>query len=151
MIAKREVLFYGWFGLSMVLHGTILLNRADGRDAMNKAGRKAKEMGASLFVFPEGTRNKKRDLNFLPFKKGAFHVALDNDMDILPIVVSQYDFFDQEHGRFDCGKVKIKILKPISVEGYAKSQLNDLVQHAQSTMYETFLELSHDGQLIRHK
>ncbi len=96
MIAKRELLYYGWFGLSMMLHGTILLDRSrGGRDAINAAGRDAKEAGASLFVFPEGTRHRKRDLNFLPFRKGGFHVALDNHMDILPVVVSQYDFFDQ--------------------------------------------------------
>jgi 1-acyl-sn-glycerol-3-phosphate acyltransferase len=29
-----------------------------------------------LIVFPEGTRNHAKGLSMLPFKKGAFHVAL---------------------------------------------------------------------------
>ena len=95
LIGKKEIIYYGWFGLTMLLHGTILIDRSRGRHTISESGRRAKEMGASLFVYPEGTRHRKRDLNFLPFKKGAFHVAVDNNMDILPIVVSQYDFFNQ--------------------------------------------------------
>jgi len=50
-----------------------------------------------LCMFPEGTRNGSATL--LPFKKGAFHVAIASQTPIQPIVVSRYHFLD------DCKKV----------------------------------------------
>ena len=56
----------------------------------------------------------------MPFKKGAFHMAIDAGMDILPIVISQYDFLDAAKSRFEPGRATVRALKPISVEGYGK-------------------------------
>ena len=39
-------------------------------------------------------RNSDKNLCMKPFKKGAFHVAINNKMPILPVVVSEYDFLD---------------------------------------------------------
>ena len=82
----------------MALGGAIFVDRAKsekGRKAVNDAGQKAKESGTSLFLFPEGTRHRGGGL--LPFKKGAFHVALDVQMPILPVVVSEYTFLGKLH------------------------------------------------------
>ena len=73
-----------------------------------------------IWIFPEGTRNRARDLSMMPFKKGAFHMAIDAGMDILPIVISQYDFLDAAKSRFEPGRATVRALKPISVEGYGK-------------------------------
>lgn len=51
----------------------------------------------SLFVFPEGTRNISGRL--LPFKKGAFHLAIQTHLPIQPVVVSCYNSF-LDHKRF---------------------------------------------------
>ena len=46
----------------------------------------------SLLVFPEGTRSIKRGVEGIQaFKKGAFHVAVDNQLPVLPVVVSRFD------------------------------------------------------------
>lgn len=52
-------------------------------------------------MFPEGTRHDGDTL--LPFKKGAFHVALAAQCPIQPIVVSKYHFLDHREKRFDSG------------------------------------------------
>ena len=39
-------------------------------------------------------RNGAKGLKLLPFKKGAFHVAIAAKAPIIPVVVSQYDFLD---------------------------------------------------------
>ena len=45
----------------------------------------------SLLVFPEGTRSIKRGVEGIQaFKKGAFHVAVDNQLPVLPVVVSRF-------------------------------------------------------------
>ena len=93
VVGKKSLQYAGPFGLAMYLGGAIFVDRAKsskGREAINEAGQKAKESGCSLFLFPEGTRHRGGGL--LPFKKGAFHVALDVQMPILPIVVSEYKF-----------------------------------------------------------
>ena len=44
-----------------------------------------------LWVFPEGTRSMGDEM--LPFKKGAFHLAVEGQLPILPIVYSSYRGF----------------------------------------------------------
>lgn len=52
-------------------------------------------------MFPEGTRHGGEDL--LPFKKGAFHVAISSQCPLQPIVVSQYYFLNSNQCIFDKG------------------------------------------------
>lgn len=56
-------------------------------------------------MFPEGTRNNIGKL--LPFKKGAFHLAIASGCPIQPVVVSKYTFLGDDH--FDNG-LYIKML-----------------------------------------
>lgn len=55
-----------------------------------------------LWIFPEGTRNNAGSM--LPFKKGAFHVAVSGQIPILPVVFSSYYFLDHKKKTFDEGK-----------------------------------------------
>lgn len=54
-------------------------------------------------MFPEGTRHGGEEL--LPFKKGAFHVAIASQLPIQPVVVSKYYYLDQKTKKFDSGKI----------------------------------------------
>lgn len=53
-------------------------------------------------MFPEGTRNLTGKL--LPFKKGAFHLAIASGCPIQPVVVSPYTFLNDKERRFDDGR-----------------------------------------------
>ena len=90
-------------------------------------------------LFPEGTRNSAGGGSLLPFKKGAFHVALDIGVPILPMVVSEYDFLGPDGARtekFTSGNVTIKILPPIQTEGVRKDQIDDLIKETRDSMIE---------------
>jgi lysophosphatidate acyltransferase len=52
-------------------------------------------------MFPEGTRNGSATL--LPFKKGAFHVAISSQTPIQPVVISRYHFLDHRKKVFNSG------------------------------------------------
>lgn len=52
-------------------------------------------------MFPEGTRHGGDEL--LPFKKGAFHLAIASKCPIQPVVVSNYYFLDDKTHKFDEG------------------------------------------------
>lgn len=54
---------------------------------------------ARVLMFPEGTRNNTGKL--LPFKKGAFHLAVASGSPIQPVVVSRYTFLGENY--FDDG------------------------------------------------
>ena len=43
------------------------------------------KQGISIFVFPEGTRNKGDELSMLPFKEGTFKIALKTECPIVPV------------------------------------------------------------------
>lgn len=58
-----------------------------------------------LWMFPEGTRRNTGEIH--SFKKGAFHVAINGQIPILPIVYSQYYFMDEKQRKFDNGKLEL--------------------------------------------
>lgn len=59
------------------------------------------KMQIKLWVFPEGTRRNTGDIH--PFKKGAFHMAIQAQIPILPVVFSSYYFLDSSKKYFDQG------------------------------------------------
>ena len=125
----------GTFGYAIAICGAILVDRFSeaGRKAINEAAQRAKSNGTSMFVFPEGTRNRKGGM--LAFKKGAFHVALDIGVPILPIVISEYEFLGpSRHDQFPPAEITIKILPPIDTERFDKDAIDDLVHKTRETM-----------------
>lgn len=55
-----------------------------------------------LWFFPEGTRRNTGEIH--PFKKGAFYVAINSQLPVLPVVFSSYYFLCKEEKRFDSGE-----------------------------------------------
>jgi 1-acyl-sn-glycerol-3-phosphate acyltransferase len=85
-VAKRELLKWPIIGWTLRPAGQIVVNRADHSSAVEKIGREAvRPIHGQVIFFVEGTRTKTGDL--LPFKKGAFHFALDSAMSVLPTAI----------------------------------------------------------------
>lgn len=61
-------------------------NEASRKRSLEELRKNGKE-GISVFIFPEGTRNKAGEHPLLPFKKGAFQLALELQWDIIYFVV----------------------------------------------------------------
>lgn len=78
----------------------------------------------------------------LDFKKGAFHVALDAKMPILPIVVSEYDFIDSRKGRFAAGEPMIQIMEPVDTDEYTKEDMDQLIGRTRNAMIQTLQDIS---------
>ena len=114
---------------------------------------------AKILIFPEGTRNSsgkfwhlsktriiKNQIVFtetlLPFKKGSFHVAIEAQCIIQPIVVSRYFFLDSKRKFFGRGHSLIKILPEISTKGISKNDLPELLSNVQNIMQEEFERLN---------
>lgn len=85
-IAKHELLYNPLFGIMGWLTGQIFIKRQDSVRAvatLNRAYKKIRRQGLSLYVAPEGTRIVGGQIG--PFKKGAFRMALDLQYPIVPV------------------------------------------------------------------
>lgn len=92
VIAKKEML--NWFvaGKFMKYVNVIAIDRTNKESAiqtLNKAAEKLRS-GISFGVFAEGTRAMPAEL--LPFKKGAFHLAIGTGFPIVPVAMKNTDF-----------------------------------------------------------
>ena len=83
-------------GLACWMCGAEFINRRSktSHADINLMGARARQEGKKLMIFPEGTRNGAKGLSMLPFKKGAFHIAINGKLPIQPIVISEYYFLD---------------------------------------------------------
>lgn len=87
-VAKEELFGIPWIGAMLRLAGDIRVRRGDaasGGQAMEQAAAYLGR-GMNVMMFPEGTRS--RDGSLLRFKAGAFRLAIDAGVPILPVVVS---------------------------------------------------------------
>ena len=101
--------FLGWF---MSLSGTVFIDRANRTTAMKAFDGAAEEMKKyqqSVFIFPEGTRSNASKPELLPFKKGAFHLAIQAGVPIVPVVCGCYwGVLAVKEWRFRGGDIPVK-------------------------------------------
>uniref|UniRef100_A0A1A9X580 1-acyl-sn-glycerol-3-phosphate acyltransferase n=1 Tax=Glossina brevipalpis TaxID=37001 RepID=A0A1A9X580_9MUSC len=144
VVAKRE-LFYAWpFGLAAWLAGLVFIDRVRGEKAratLNEVNHKIKNQKIKLWVFPEGTRRNTGELH--PFKKGAFHMAIDEQIPILPVVFSSYcTFLNDKKKILNAGNIIVTALPPIPTEGLTKDDLDELMERVHWIMSDTFKQSS---------
>lgn len=142
-VAKKEV-FYVWpFGLGAWLAGVVFIDRLNSKKAHQQLAHASKIMKTDktkLWMFPEGTRNPSRT-SLLPFKKGAFRVAITCQVPIQPVVYSPYYFINDEKKCFGRGKMIIQALPEIPTEGLTLDDVDELMERTRKVMSETFESL----------
>jgi 1-acyl-sn-glycerol-3-phosphate acyltransferase len=73
----------------------------------------------------------------LPFKKGAFHVALQTGAAIVPVAIKNTDYNGQKEPASFPGTMEIVLLPPIETEGLsAETDLPDLLNKTRSAIAE---------------
>ncbi|MCX8072661.1 MAG: 1-acyl-sn-glycerol-3-phosphate acyltransferase [Candidatus Binatia bacterium] len=85
-VAKRELEKWPIIGWALRPSGQILIDRQNRAQAIRAiAEAAARKIRGQVIFFVEGTRSRSGEL--LPFKKGAFHFALDHRLPILPTAI----------------------------------------------------------------
>ncbi|KAI2785313.1 1-acylglycerol-3-phosphate O [Daldinia loculata] len=145
--ALKYVPFLGWF---MALSGTVFIDRKnskDARQAMAGAAREIQTRKQSVYIFPEGTRSYAKDPGLLPFKKGAFHLAVQAGVPIVPIVVANYSHVLYIKGRiFRSGKIPVKVLDPIPTTGLKPEDVDELTRSTRELMLKEIVALTQKAQ-----
>jgi len=117
-VAKESLFKQPFSGWALTLGGDIPLRRGEGdsvRECLAECQR-ALDSGISVMMFPEGTRSATSEL--LPFKDGAFDLAIRAGVPILPIAIAGTRAMRPKHSRW-FGKAHgcAKILAPIPTTG----------------------------------
>jgi 1-acyl-sn-glycerol-3-phosphate acyltransferase len=91
--------------------------------------------GLSLMIFPEGTRSEGHEM--LPFKKGAFRIAVDNEMPVVPVtIIGTLEAWKPHSKLIRGGRVRLVIHDPIPTADLDRNLLNDLRDRVRSTVAE---------------
>jgi lysophosphatidate acyltransferase len=161
----KKVPFLGWF---MALSGSVFIDRAnskDARHAMQGAANEIRDKRQSVYMFPEGTRSYAKDPMLLPFKKGAFHLAVQAQVPIVPVVVANYSHVLWVKGLvFNAGRIPCKgrpffffffcspvepltntestVLDPIPTTGLTAADVDELTRSTRSLMLQELYALT---------
>ncbi|KAI0346911.1 1-acylglycerol-3-phosphate O [Trametopsis cervina] len=144
MMGKKELQWVPFLGQFMTLSGAIFIDRGDNAKAVRSlraAGRKLIDTNTSLWVFPEGTRSMREEPDMLPLKKGAFHLAVEAGVPIVPVVCENYWRLYRK-GVFEPGTIKVKVLPPVPTTGLTAADVGDLAVRVREMMVEALREIS---------
>ena len=136
-VGKTSLRWIPFFGALYWASGNFLINRENRKQAIatiDQIVSSMKKTGLSIWMFPEGTRSRGR--GWLPFKRGAFHAAVQAGVPVVPVVCSS------THGkiglnRWNNGKVIVEMLPPIDTSGLHETDVIKLLKSCEQQMHET--------------
>lgn len=147
-VSKREVFRTPFFGQYLVLHGDICINRGRAAEAMEQLvrdGRQWISRGASVAIFPEGTRSKDGEIH--RFKAGAFTLAREAGVDILPVVMDGTRTLIGKNLLFNWGnRITVRVLPPVPAEHVAVTETHALMDEVRATMCRALAEIRGERQ-----
>ena len=133
-VAKKELSRVPLWGHAWVAAGHISVDRTDNQSAvasLDQAGRTILEDNSSVIIFAEGTRSRTGELQ--PFKKGAFILALQNGIDIVPTAVQgTHHIMSRDSWRIRSGRIIVRYGPPVSPAGYDIRRRDELIGRVRS-------------------
>ena len=146
-VSKREVFKVPFFGQYLVLHGDICIDRGRAAEAMEQLLREGRlwiSRGASVAIFPEGTRSKDGEIH--RFKAGAFTLAREAGVEILPVVLDGTRTLIRRNLLFNWGnRITIRVLPPVSREEIASTEVHELMERVHDRMAAALAEIRQEG------
>jgi 1-acyl-sn-glycerol-3-phosphate acyltransferase len=134
LLAKKELLNVPILGVGMGFVNIMAIDRSNSEKArLTVAAATARiRSGRSFAVFAEGTRARPGE--FLPFKKGAFYMAAQAGVPIVPVAIKNTDeLMGKGTGEAKSGTIEMIMLPPIETSGYlADNDMNTLVNQVHS-------------------
>src|SRR5690349_11829276 len=137
-VAKKELANSPGFGLMFRLADVAFVDRHDHDQAVRALGPAVQKLrdGISLVIAPEGTRSPTPALG--PFKKGAFHVAMEAGVPIVPIVIRNSGELMWRSARtIHSGTVQVAVLPPIPTTGWTSEDLDKRVEEVRGQYLAT--------------
>jgi 1-acyl-sn-glycerol-3-phosphate acyltransferase len=141
-MSKVEILRIPYLGWMMSLAGDIPVDRGSRESAVKalERCRQTLKNRVTVMIFPEGTRSTTDEM--LPFKDGAFRLAIKTGVPILPLaIIGTRDALAKHDWRFGRADAHVRVLPPVEVSGYTlktvdtlKDQVRDMIEQARKEM-----------------
>jgi 1-acyl-sn-glycerol-3-phosphate acyltransferase len=134
-VMKQELRKIPGIGLGCEKAGHIFVERRKPKQAAKAINEAMQRLGGGIGVlfFPEGTRSL--DGHLLPFKKGAFRVAIDQNIPILPVTVAgTRDILPAKSLALFPGRARMVIHPVIDPAGRSLDQIDALMEETQAVI-----------------
>jgi 1-acyl-sn-glycerol-3-phosphate acyltransferase len=128
-VMKQELRRVPFIGYGCEAAGHIFVERHNPMQARKAIADALEELGDGIGIlfFPEGTRS--RGDRMLPFKKGAFRTAIDQQLPLLPVTVTgTNEILPTRTLLLFPGKAKLTIHEPIETAGMTIDDVDTLMQ-----------------------
>jgi 1-acyl-sn-glycerol-3-phosphate acyltransferase len=145
-LAKKELFAIPLLAPAMRAIGIIEIDRNKATSMHQWINDQAKVVAGraqSIMVYPEGTRT--RDGEVQRFKAGAFIIAIQNNLPLLPVTIAgSYDAFPPEGALLRGGRIIVEIGEPIPTELLERSDLRELTRATQELVASTRARLDEE-------
>lgn len=134
-VLKQELRRAPALGIACDRLGHVFIDRSNTEAAIRslEVAKRRIVGGTSVLFFPEGTRSE--DGRLLPFKKGAFRMALDLGLPILPVtLVGTRQILPPNTIRLFPGSAQLIFHPPIDVSGIDRSSVPALIEEVRRTI-----------------
>lgn len=128
VMGKKEARNMPIIGKTMEAAGFIMFDRSSREAGLEACELAAEDVrnGYSLLIAPEGTRTYTSKLK--PFKKGGFHVAMQAEVPVVPIVIKNAAAFWPRGENFvRPGTVEVEVLEPVPTDDWTPENLGERV------------------------
>jgi 1-acyl-sn-glycerol-3-phosphate acyltransferase len=133
-VAKKELTKVPLWGPAWTRCGHIAVDRTDTQAAIESLARAAEFMrrdNSAVIMFPEGTRSPDGEL--LPFKKGAFRLATQLGVDVVPVaVVGSRDALPRGGWRIRRSPITVRFGQPIPAAEFGALRTDELMSRVRT-------------------
>jgi putative phosphoserine phosphatase/1-acylglycerol-3-phosphate O-acyltransferase len=144
-VGKQEIRDMPIVGRVMEAAGVVLIDRkntASAIEAMKPLVDAMRVEGKSVCLSPEGTRTITPTL--APFKKGAFHLAMQAGVPIVPIVIhNSLDIQPKGDMFYHPGTVEVEVLPPVDTSDWSTETINEHVQEVRNIYLRALDQFKH--------
>jgi 1-acyl-sn-glycerol-3-phosphate acyltransferase len=138
LVAKKELLKVPILGYGMGYVNILAIDRSNRERAIEtmRAATDRLRRGVSFAVFAEGTRARPGEL--LPFKKGAFYMAVEAGVPVVPVAIKHTDeLMGKGTGVARPGSIELVVLPPVETAGLSTDDdVKRLAEHANAMVAE---------------
>ena len=138
-VGKKEIRKIPLVGRVFELAGTVLIDRENASsaiEAMQPLVDVIQKEGKSVVIAPEGTRSITPEL--APFKKGAFHLAMQAGVPIVPVVIhNALDSAPKGDFVFHPATVEVDVLKPVDTSNWHADTMDQHVAEVRAMFKRT--------------